>query len=101
MIRPPLFSVTRDTNSCTKDNGMVAMIPTVISKDIPFPIPLSVIFSPSHIKNMVPVTNMITEVIMKIGPFQEGMQNQEHQEHPNHINMLVPVQHRWQWLTNV
>ena len=69
MIRPPLFSVTRDTNSCTKDNGMVAMIPTVISKDIPFPIPLSVIFSPSHIANMVPVTNMITEVIIKVGPF--------------------------------
>ena len=68
MIKPPLFSVTLETNSCTKDNGIVAIIPTVISKEIPFPIPLSVIFSPSHIANMVPVTNMITEVIIKVGP---------------------------------
>jgi hypothetical protein len=46
-IGPPLFSVTRETNSCAKDKGIVATIPTVINKDIPFPIPLSVIFSPT------------------------------------------------------
>ena len=65
---PPLFSDTRETNSCAKDSGNEATIPTVINKDIPFPIPLSVIFSPNHIANMVPVTKMITEDIINKGP---------------------------------
>ena len=33
--------------------------------DIPFPIPFSVILSPSHMTNMVPEMSMITEEIMK------------------------------------
>ena len=41
--------------------GNLAKIPTIINKDIPFPIPLSVIFSPSHIAKMVPVTRIITD----------------------------------------
>ena len=41
------------------------MIPTVISKEIPLPIPRSVIFSPSHIANTQPVTKIITAGIIK------------------------------------
>ena len=66
---PPLFSVTLETNSCAKDMGNVATIPTVINSEIPFPIPLSVIFSPSHIAKMVPVTSMITDGTIKPSPF--------------------------------
>ena len=34
-------------------------------KEIPLPIPLSVILSPSHITNIVPATRMITEETQK------------------------------------
>ena len=64
-----MFSDTRDTTSCTKDKGKVAMIPTIISKEIPLPIPLSVIFSPNHMAKMVPVTKMITDGAIKLNPF--------------------------------
>src|SRR5690554_7274168 len=37
------------------------MIPIIINNDIPFPIPLSVIFSPNHIAKMVPVVRINTE----------------------------------------
>ena len=37
-------------------DGRIETIPTIIIKEIPFPIPLSVIRSPSHISNIVPVT---------------------------------------------
>ena len=43
------------------------MIPTVISNEIPLPIPLSVIFSPNHIANTQPVTKIITEETTKTG----------------------------------
>ena len=36
-----------------------------IINEIPFPIPLCVICSPSHIKKMVPATNVITVVNLK------------------------------------
>jgi len=36
------------------------MIPTIINSEIPFPIPLSVIFSPNHIAKIVPVTKITT-----------------------------------------
>ena len=39
--------------------GYLPAIPAVIIKEIPFPIPRSVICSPSHIKNIVPVTRQI------------------------------------------
>jgi hypothetical protein len=35
------------------------MIPTMMIMEIPFPIPLSVIRSPSHMAKMVPVDRMI------------------------------------------
>ena len=43
------------------DAGIRAMIPTIINKEIPLPIPLSVIFSPNHIANTHPVTKIIIE----------------------------------------
>jgi hypothetical protein len=36
-----------------------AIIPIIIIKEIPLPIPLSVILSPSHITNIVPAVRMI------------------------------------------
>ena len=36
--------------------GKREIIPTMIMSDIPFPIPLSVTFSPIHIRSIVPVT---------------------------------------------
>ncbi|CAI8200395.1 MAG: Uncharacterised protein [Flavobacteriaceae bacterium] len=45
------------------------MIPTMISMDIPLPIPLSVIFSPSHIANTQPVTSIMVDETKNIGVF--------------------------------
>ena len=67
-INPPLFSLTRETNSCVKDKGKLAIIPTIIKREIPFPIPLSVIFSPNHMANIVPVTKMMIDEIINKGP---------------------------------
>ena len=50
------------------ERGRDAIIPTVISKDIPLPIPLSVIFSPNHIAKIHPVTRIITAGTMKKTP---------------------------------
>ena len=44
--------------------GKPATIPAKIINDIPFPIPLSVICSPNHIKNIVPATKVETVVIL-------------------------------------
>ena len=41
---------------------LLATIPANIINDIPFPIPLCVICSPSHIRKIVPATNVITVV---------------------------------------
>ena len=43
--------------------GILATIPAKIIIDIPFPIPLSVISSPSHIRNAVPAVNDTVIVI--------------------------------------
>jgi hypothetical protein len=67
-MRPPLFSETRETNSWVKERGRFAIIPTIINSEIPLPIPLSVIFSPSHMAKIVPVTSIITEENIKSGP---------------------------------
>ena len=45
--------------------GISATIPENIINDIPFPIPLCVICSPNHIKNIVPATRVITVVSLK------------------------------------
>ena len=44
-------------------SGSPATIPTNINIEIPFPIPLLVICSPSHINNAVPAINDITTTI--------------------------------------
>ena len=51
-----------------KADGKPATMPAKMIMEIPFPIPRSVICSPSHIKNMVPVTKLIAAVKIKLGP---------------------------------
>ena len=48
--------------------GISATIPEKIISDIPFPIPLCVICSPSHIKKTVPATIVVTVEILKNVP---------------------------------
>ena len=49
-------------------NGRLEIIPTIIIREIPLPIPLSVIRSPIHISRIVPVTILIIAVKTKRGP---------------------------------
>ena len=67
IIKPPLLSETLETRFWVNESGKVATIPTVIRSDIPFPIPLSVIFSPSHIAKIQPVTRIIIDDKTNIG----------------------------------
>jgi len=68
MTKPPPCSSNREKNSEAKAKGRLAIIPIMISKDIPLPTPLSVIFSPNHITKNVPVVRMSTVVILKKEP---------------------------------
>ena len=43
-------------------------MPTVMMSDIPLPMPRSVIWSPSHIRNIVPAVSVITVMIRNAGP---------------------------------
>src|SRR5690606_17816165 len=61
IIGPPLPSIIRDCDSCKNAVGKLAIIPIIISNEIPFPIPLSVIFSPNHIAKTVPVVKIKAE----------------------------------------
>ena len=63
---PPPPRVCFAVNSCMKFCGNLAKIPTMIIIEVPFPKPLSVIFSPSHITNKVPVVRIITVETQKI-----------------------------------
>ena len=45
--------------------GISATIPEKIIREIPFPTPLKVICSPSHIKKVVPATKEIVVMILK------------------------------------
>ena len=57
---PPCpFSLSDSSLNSAK--GSLAMIPIMIISEIPLPIPLSVILSPSHITKMVPAVRIITE----------------------------------------
>ena len=67
-IKPPFEAVNREATSEANACGKRAMIPTIMSSDIPLPIPLSVIFSPNHIAKIVPVTNMVTAGMIKLRP---------------------------------
>ena len=55
----------RETTSWNKDCGKRAIIPIRIMNEIPLPIPLSVILSPSHRINILPAAKMMVEVIIK------------------------------------
>ena len=57
--------VLPNSNVEAKARGISATIPENIINDIPFPIPLCVICSPSHIKKIVPATKVITVVNLK------------------------------------
>ena len=57
-----------DAKNCASADGSSATIPTKIINDIPFPIPLAVICSPSHIKNIVPPTSVIMQDALKYQP---------------------------------
>ena len=48
--------------------GKPATIPANIIIDIPFPIPRSVICSPSQTRNIVPVTSVTTDMKIKLSP---------------------------------
>jgi hypothetical protein len=56
---PGNLSVISETN----DRGSLEIIPIMINIEIPLPIPLSVILSPSHIQNIVPAMRIITDVM--------------------------------------
>ena len=57
--------VLPNSNVEAKARGISATIPENIINYIPFPIPLCVICSPSHIKKIVPATKVITVVNLK------------------------------------
>ena len=48
--------------------GISATIPEKIINDIPLPIPLDVICSPNHIRNVVPATKEIIVINLKFNP---------------------------------
>ena len=57
--------VLPNSNVVAKALGISATIPENIINEIPFPIPLCVICSPSHIRNIVPATIVVTVEILK------------------------------------
>ena len=52
--------IPREPASCKIDAGKRDTIPIMINIEIPLPIPLSVIFSPNHIHNIVPPIKIAT-----------------------------------------
>ena len=56
------------SKACPTALGSPATMLEKIIIEIPFPIPLSVTSSPSHIKNTVPVIKEITATIWKVIP---------------------------------
>ena len=76
IIRPPLLFATLDTTSCNKASGKRAIIPIKIINEIPLPIPLSVILSPSHKINILPAAKIMVEVtinrVQSNEAFKEG-----------------------------
>ena len=65
IIKVEIAPVLPNSKVVTKALGISATIPAKIIKDIPFPIPLCVICSPSHIKKIVPATIVVTVDILK------------------------------------
>ena len=65
IINVDIAPVLPNSNVVTSALGISATIPEKIINDIPFPIPLWVICSPNHIKNIVPATIVLTVEILK------------------------------------
>ena len=65
---PESAPVFPSSNVETKDTGKLATIPAIIIIEIPLPIPLAVICSPSHIKKTVPPVKVTTVVNLKNNP---------------------------------
>ncbi len=59
MMALPLAVWKRALTSANRAWGRRATIPIMIISEIPLPIPLSVIFSPSHMMNMVPAMRIV------------------------------------------
>ena len=62
-MKKGLPSTSREIHCCWKSPrlaGITATIPAMMIREIPFPIPFSVIFSPSHIKKSVPAVKTRT-----------------------------------------
>ena len=65
IITVEIAPVLPNSKVVTKALGISATIPENIINDIPLPIHLCVIFSPSHIKKIVPATMVVTVEILK------------------------------------
>ena len=65
IIRADKAPVLPSSKVEAKALGISATIPEKIISEIPFPTPLSVICSPSHIKKVVPATKEIVVIILK------------------------------------
>ena len=64
MRAPPLVWLNLCAASAKTAKGRRAMIPTIMIREIPLPIPLSVIRSPSHITNIVPaISTMVAKIL--------------------------------------
>ena len=68
ITRPPVFSLVREINSWNKECGSRAIIPIKMIKEMPFPIPLSVMRSPSHKMNILPAAKITAEEIVNQMP---------------------------------
>ena len=68
ITKPPPASPRREANSLMIAPGKRDMIPTRMINEIPLPIPLSVMRSPSHITNILPPQRISVEVITKMVP---------------------------------
>ena len=64
-LKAPLLASSNVLNTAL---GNPATIPAKIMIEIPLPIPRSVICSPNHIKNIVPLTNVTTAVNLNMKP---------------------------------
>ena len=68
IITVDIAPVLPSSKVVTSALGISATIPENIINDIPLPIPLCVICSPSHIRNIVPATIVVTVEILKNAP---------------------------------
>ena len=62
-VLPPINDLYASINI----DGNVVTIPAIIINDIPFPIPLLVIWSPNHNRNAVPAVNIIAILTYSTG----------------------------------